>query len=128
MQKQKFPQFNSYALIGDSITWQKDGFDLTATLEADTDSHVKDSDCYSLIKIKQWKNDEWFFVGVVISASKNGVELLDHAASIWGTECNYNDRSNRHLASLARDMESEAVDAAKLEIKRICIALCETNK
>lgn len=127
MKKQKFPQFDSYALIGDSISWKCDGFDLTATLKFDEDSHVNDSDCYSPIKIKQWKNDEWFFVGVVISASKNSVELLDHAASIWGTECNFNKTSNKHLAHLARDMESEAVDAGKLEIKRMCTALCEAN-
>jgi hypothetical protein len=125
MKKPKFPQFDAYACIGDSITWHKDGFDLTATLEHDQDSHVDDSEWYSPIKIKQWKNDDWFFVGVVISVSKNNIELLDHAASIWGTECNFNKRSNRHLAGLAQDMESEAISAAKVRITEICNVLCE---
>ena len=120
----KFPKFNSYALPGDVIKWEKDGFDITATLQADTDSNVNDSDCYSPIKIKQWKNDEWFFVGVVLSVSKNGIELTDHAASLWGIECNYNKKANNYLSEAARELESEAIKTANERISTICSALC----
>jgi len=119
----KFPKFDNYACIGDRITWSKDGFDLTAYLEYDQDSKPSDCDCYSPLKIKQWKNDEWFFVGVVLSVSKNDVEITDHAASLWGIECNYNKRANLHLSQVAKELESEAIDCAKSEASRIIGAL-----
>lgn len=117
MSKSKFPQFNSYACIGDSITWQKDDFDITAEIHADNFSHVDDCDCYSSIKIKQWKNDEWFFCGVVLSVSKNDILISKHAASIWGIECNYNKEANRYLSEVAQELESEAIEAAKKQIE-----------
>ena len=123
MKTAKFPQFHSYACVGDSITWSAEGFDFVATLEADTDTKPTDFDCYYPIKIKQWKNDEWFFVGVVISVSKNGVKLSDHAASLWGIDCNYNKTSNRYLAEVAQELESEALESAKTEQNRIVLAL-----
>jgi hypothetical protein len=113
MKTTKFPQFDSYACEGDSITWQSEGYDLTARLERDGDCSPLDFDCYSPIKIKQWKNDKWFYVGVVISVSFNGVELSDHASSLWGIDCNYNRTSNKYLAEVAREMESEALEVAK---------------
>jgi len=123
MPKTKFPQFDSYAIAGDSITWEKEGFDITATLHADTDTHVNDFECYSQIKIKQWKNDEWFFVGVVLSVSKNAVLIDDHAASLWGIDCNYNKRSNRYLSEVAQELESEAIETANKRIEVMLKAL-----
>lgn len=123
MLKQKMPRFDVYACIDDSITWEKEGFDITATLVADTDSHVNDSECYSPQKIKQWERDEWFFVGVVLSVSKNGVEISDSAASLWGVDCNYNRRSNRHLSVAALDLESEALETARARASEIIAAL-----
>jgi len=123
MSKAKFPQFNSYACIGDSITWQKEGFDITATLHADTGSHVHDSECYSPIKIKQWFNDEWFFVGVVLSVLKNGVMVDEHASSLWGISCNYNKKLNRYLTEIAKELQSEAIETAKKRIEVMLKAL-----
>ena len=113
MKTPKFPQFDSYALEGDSITWSAEGFDITARLEYDTDCNPTQFDCYSPIKIKQWKNNEWFFVGVVLSVEYNGVELDDHAASLWGVDCNYNRTSNKYLSEVARDMQDEAISVAR---------------
>lgn len=121
--KIKFPQFNSYALEGDSITWESEGFTLTARLQYDTDTTPIDYECYSPLKIKQWKNDDWFYVGVIVSVSKNGVMLDDHAASLWGVDCNYNRTSNKHLATVAQDMENEAIEVGKLEVERMVKAL-----
>ena len=114
MKTPKFPQFDSYACVGDSISWRSEGYDITARLERDDDCSPMYFDCYSPIKIKQWKNDEWFYVGVVLSVSFNGVELSDHAASLWGCDCNYNKKSNKYLATVARDMQEEALEVAKL--------------
>jgi len=122
----KFPQFASYACIGDSITWQKAGFDITATLEADYDSHVDDCGCYSKNQIEAWRNDDWFFVGVVLSVSRNGVELSDHAASLWGIECNFPSRRknpNTYLSEVAQELEHEALIVAEKEVIRVRGAL-----
>ena len=119
MSKSKFPQFKSFACIGDSISWQKDGFDITATLHPDPDSHVNDSDCYSATKVKQWMNDEWFFVGVVLAVSKDDVLITEHAASLWGIECNYNKNGNKYLAQIAQELESEALEATRERIEHM---------
>lgn len=34
--------------------------------------------------IRGWFADEWFYCGIVIGASKEGVEIDDHCASLWG--------------------------------------------
>ena len=119
----KFPEFNSYACVGDSISWESGGFTLTATLHADNDCSPLDLECYSPIKIKQWCNDEWFYVGVVISVSKNGVAILDNAASLWGVECNFNSKANRYLSTVAKELESEAVELAMAQVEHILKAL-----
>lgn len=41
-----------------------------------------------------WRNDEWFYCGIVISAyieddDGERVCISEHAASLWGVECNY---------------------------------------
>ena len=123
VKKIKFPQFNSYTLEGDSITWEKEGFTLIARLQYDTDTKPMQYECYSPLKIKQWKNDGWFYVGVIVSIVKNGVVLDTHACSLWGVECNYNKTSNKYLATVAKDMESEVIEIGKREVERMIKAL-----
>lgn len=125
MKNPKFPQFDSYACVDDTITWSSQGFELTATLVQDDDAHVNDSECYSAAKIKQWKNDEWFFVGVVLSVSRNDVEISDHAASLWGVECNYNKKSNKYLAEVAQELEAEALTEARERAAKMVAALID---
>lgn len=121
--KTKFPKFKPYALPGDTIQWQASGFDLTATLVRDDLIIPNDFDCYSPLKVKQWKNDEWFFVGVVLSVSKVGILIDDNAASLWGIECNYNKKSNKYLSEVAKELESEALDCANMQVVKILNAL-----
>ena len=122
--KNKLPQFANYACTGDSITWTKDGFDITATLMHDEHSKPSDSDSYSKKVTAAWENDQWFFVGVVISVSRNGVEIDDHAASLWGIECNYPKKgSNKYLAEVALELESEAIESAKKSSEKMILAL-----
>ena len=121
-----FPQFDNYACVGDDIRWEHEGYDFVARLMADIDSHVNDSGCYSKKQIEAWKNDEWFFVGVVVSVSKNNVELSDYAASLWGIDCNFPSRkknTNTYLSEVAHDLQGEALDFAKIEQARINAAL-----
>lgn len=126
MKKPKFPQFGRYACVGDRISWSAEGFDFVAFLEADTDSHVDDSECYTPKQTAAWKNDEWFFVGVVVTVSRNGVKLSDHAASLWGIDCNFPSRRknpNWYLSDVARDLQGEVLTVARTEQARIVGAL-----
>jgi len=121
--KTTFPQFNSYACQGDTINWTAEGFDFVARLEYDNDSNPEDVDCYSPEDVQRWKNDEWFYVGVVLSVSRNGVELSDHAASLWGIDCNFNNTSNAYLAEVAQELQGEALEVARAELARMREAL-----
>lgn len=72
-----------------------------------------------------WKNDEWFYCGVVLSVSKNEVMLDDHAASLWGIECNYPKNPdekrpdmpgsfpNYYLREVANELLPEAIEPEK---------------
>ena len=96
---------------------------LCARLVYDTDTKPTDYDCYEHEDVQRWRNDEWFYVGVVLSVSRNGVELSNHAASLWGVDCNFSDTSNAYLSEVARELEPEALDTARAEVARIREAL-----
>ena len=119
MKTSNFPQFAKYACVGDSITWQLEGFDIVARIEFDHDTRPDQFDCYAPEDVQRWWDDKWFYVGVVLSVSRNGVELLDHAASLWGVDCNFSDTSNAHLSEVAQEMEDEAVECAKKRVLEI---------
>lgn len=122
---QTTPIFNSYAMAGDFIEWEAEGYTIKATLHEDTCTHVSDSECYSREDIRRWLKDEWFHVGVVLSVSYNGVKLEDHAASLWGIECNFPGGTNAYLSECALDMQEEALDQAKIKHKQMIKALTE---
>lgn len=124
--KIKFPEFNAFACIGDSIQWENGGFDFSARLEFDGDTDIEDFECFSKKSINSWKNDEWFFVGVVVSVELNGVLLSDHSASLWGIECNFPSRRknpNKYLSEVAKELEGEAMSEAILQREKIIKAL-----
>lgn len=130
MAKIKFPTFDDYACDGDSIKWQKDGFEITARIERDEDARITDkAGCYSKKKIEAWKNDDWFFAGVVLSVAKNGIEITDNAQSLWGIECNYSSRKggNSYLSEVAQDLEGEALDYAKKRLTNMIDALTKNT-
>lgn len=110
--------FKAYALPGDYIEWEKDGFTLRATLEYDSDTRPTDSDCYSKKAIERWREDEWFFVGVVVGVSRAGVVLDDHAASLWGCECNLG-RSNKYLTEVAHGLEGDAIAQGRAVLSKL---------
>ncbi len=73
-----------------------------------------------------WKNDEWFYCGIILSVTIDETELTDHAASLWGIEANYPDSDNVYLSQVANELLSEALDAAKAERERLCTLFCES--
>lgn len=116
------PKFHRYVCGGDSVSWSVEGFDITARVEYDHDTRPTDFDCYDDAQIKAWRDDEWFYCGVVLAVSRNGVELTDHAASLWGIECNI-DNDNDYLSELCAEIEPEALTVARIEVQRITEAL-----
>lgn len=120
--------FHSYVCDGDTITAELDGFTITATIVRDDDSSIDNDDCHNvdqsvtgcddaqqaklLSARKAWQNDEWWYVGVRLSVSKNGIQIEDDAASLWSIECNYPDSDNRYLTDVANELLPEAIETA----------------
>lgn len=78
--------------------------------------------------MKAWKNGDWFYCGVVLSVSKpvdikgrtqEEVIISDHAASLWGVECNYPDSDNSYLLEVANELLPEALNHARECLKQI---------
>lgn len=144
-------QFNNYAIDGDTITCTVDGFDCVATIHHDDDSDSPDErqdgfwpsldpDDAGYIGGKTqaqltaqkrrashimntWKNDEWWYVGIAVTVSKNDIQLTgDYDHALWGIECNYpygGKKRNNHLREVANEELDDALEAAKLAIKSL---------
>ena len=61
-----------------------DGFTLTAYAVYDTDATPDGQDCYDAADVAAWRADEWHYAGVVVVASREGIEL--GSASIWSLD------------------------------------------
>ena len=150
-------KFDAYVCIGDTITCTVDGYTVTARISHDetTDAPDKRQDGFwpSLYPndagfigagngwrdrfdkaqamaervMAAWKSDEWYYCGVILSVSINGITLHRFAASLWGIEANYPDSDNAYLTEVANELLSEALETAKAERKRQCAILCETE-
>lgn len=126
MAQTNIPKFDRYVCPGDTVQWSIEGFDISARVEFDGDTKPTDFDCYSKSEIAAWKNEEWFFCGIVLSVSRNGVELSDHVASLWGVECNFPPRRknpNTYLSEVCAELQSEAIETARKQQTRITAAL-----
>lgn len=119
----RIPHFDKYICVGDSITWQKDGFTLTATIHDDLATSPDDFGSYSDKKLQAWKSHDWFFCGIVISAEKEGVKLSDNAANLWRLECNYNKKGNAYLRTVCMNLQDNALIDAKMQVQKIIEAL-----
>ena len=150
-------KFDDYVCIGDSITCTVDGYTVTARIAHDETPDAPDerqdgfwpslypndagfigagngwrdrlatAQAKAEAVMKAWKNDEWFYCGVILSAAIDGLELTDHVASLWGIEANYPDSDNAYLTEVANELLSEALEAAKAERARQCAILCQAE-
>jgi hypothetical protein len=66
-----------------------------------------------------WRRGEWFYCGIVLSVSLDGVELAPHAASLWGIEANYPETDNNCLTEVATSLLPEALAAARAVLARL---------
>ena len=141
--------FNTYACEGDTISCEAEGFTVTARIVADDcpDAPDQRQDGFwpSLYKdapgfigpgpnhrqrfaeaqakaeavMEAWRRDEWFYCGIVLSVALEGVELENHAASLWGIEANYPDSDNAYLTDVANELLPEALDAGRAVLSRL---------
>jgi hypothetical protein len=121
--------FDRYVCEGDSISCEVNGIEYTARLVHDWDFSPEECDCYSEADIEAWRNDEWHYFGVVISAEFGGVELGDHLASLWGIEGNFgrSDTRNDYFLEVANELLPEAREEAEKVAAGLLNALKQRN-
>ncbi len=150
-------KFDAYVCIGDTIICTVDGYTVTARISHDETPDAPDErrdgfwpslypndagfigagngwrDRFDKAQAKAervmaaWKNDEWYYCGVILSVAIDGITLDDHAASLWGIEANYPDSDNAYLSEIANELLPEALKAAKVERARQCAILCNAE-
>ncbi len=128
-------KFDTFVCMGDTISTEVDGFTITARIEYDQDYRIDDDDSHNidqsvtgcddeqqaeLIAARNaWYNDEWWYGGVVLSVSKAGVVLTDHAASLWGIDINHPCGNNDYLTEVANELLAEAVEQGHAVMERL---------
>lgn len=60
--------------------------------------------------LRRWCNDQWAYCGVIVSASRNGIELGQ--ASVWGVE----DSNSDYLLSTANELIEETIEQARANV------------
>jgi hypothetical protein len=138
-----FKAFDKYTCDGDTRECEIDGFTLKATIVRDEvadapdemddgfwpskDKHAAGYVLPENFDVQQaqaeramdaWHKDEWWYVGIVVKAYKEDVELAHE--SLWGIDCNYPGSDNSYLTDVANDLASEAVMAARAKIAQLC--------
>jgi hypothetical protein len=68
--------------------------------------------------LKAWCDDEWSYCGIVVSISREDVEL--GTASLWGIEYNYPGADNSYLTEVADELLPEAMDEARATLAQLC--------
>jgi len=145
-------RFQTFVCEGDRIDAEVDGFLVSARIVRDdcpdAPDHRQDGFWPSLYKdapgfigagngwrdrfdkaqahaedvMRAWRENEWFYCGIVLSISFEGVVLDDHAASLWGVEANYPDSDNRYLTETAEELLPDALAVGRVSVARICAA------
>ena len=69
--------------------------------------------------MEAWRKGDWFYCGIVLSVTLEGVTLAEHAASIWGIEANYPGSDNTYLTEAADELLPAALDAARAVLARL---------
>lgn len=143
--------FDTCASVGDTITAQHEGFTLTARIEHDDTSGAPDKEmdgfwpsldpmsagyigpkskstlrrhmARAQMVMDAWRNDEWFWCGIVVSVARDGVDL--GAASLWSVACNYPENvsgrpDNFYLLDVANEWAGEALKEARAKLASLC--------
>lgn len=68
-----------------------------------------------------WRKGDWFYAGVVLSVSLEGVELAPQATSFWGLEANYPGSENEALTQAAITLLPDALAEARAVLARLAV-------
>lgn len=104
-------------IINRRVLEPRDGFTLTAYEVADDDAspigeELENGGCYTREDIEAWRNGEWHYAGVIVVASRAGVDL--GSGAIWGCETgDYWDRGEGTYTELLDDQWSTHVDTGE---------------
>lgn len=128
MTTEKFTErFEAFICEGDTISCEIKVFKITARIVSDYCPDApdeRDNDFWPYLDdemeqaklqaaaeevMRAWLNGEWFYCGIVLSVSLEGVTLDDSAASVWGIKANYSDSDNSNLNAYANDLLDEAL-------------------
>jgi len=66
-----------------------------------------------------WRKGDWFYCGIVLSVSLEGVQLSSDAVSLLGIEANYPGADNSYLTEVANELLPEAVAAGRETLARL---------
>lgn len=105
------PSLTAPVSPGARAVWQDGPFTLTAVVYADADASPHDYDCYDEATVKAWNDNEWQFVGLVVTATLSDVELGE--ASLWGIDCNSAGSGSIYLFEVAGNLADEAIATAR---------------
>jgi len=124
--------FDKIATYDESIEITEGKWKAVATIEF-CDTHIDGDDSYNLdqkitgcsyeqqkilVRARNaWFDNEWFYCGVVVTVSKNGIELGED--SLWGIECNYPNSDNSYLLEVANELIKGALDAARATLAEL---------
>jgi hypothetical protein len=64
-------------------------------------------------RLKDWCDNKWTYVGVVVTASKADIDLGN--ASLWGIESDATD----YLVEVVNDLINDAIDEAKKKLREL---------
>lgn len=109
--------FDSYVVIGDSITCEIDGFRAVAVLHHDADTVPEEDN----LQLDAWRKDEWHYFGLEVTVYRDGVPLADSAR--WGIDGNYPGGTNNYFREVANDLLPGVLDDAKALIVKWALEL-----
>ena len=146
-------RFDTFVCEGDCIACEQDGFRIVARIVCDDSpdgpDQRQDGFWPSLYKdapgfigpgnnfrerfakaqaeaeaiMEAWHKDDWFYCGIVLSVSLDGVILDEHVISLWGVEANYPGSDNAHLTDVADDLLPDAIVIGRRAAQRLCATL-----
>lgn len=77
--------------------------------------------------LQAWCNDEWFYVGVAVTVSRDGVQLTDdYDHACWGIDANSGE-DNNYLAEVANDYINQALDAARQRARELAASFAKVR-
>lgn len=125
-------KFEKYVCNGDSITLKSNGITFEARIEHDSDSNIDDDDIHNIDQLvtgcneeqqerllaarEAWSKNEWFYCGIVLTATIDGIEL-NSTESLWAIEANYPNSENNYLDEVANDLLAEIMESVSNELE-----------